>query len=135
MSQKSIMVAGKRKTAVAKVRIVPGTGNVFFNRLPYTELGLFHRLALAEPLRIYATEMGELKHDLHIKTMGGGKESQIEAARVAIARSLIALTSSDTLKKSFLKYDRNMVVQDSRRKETRKPGDSKARAKRQKSYR
>ncbi|MBX4212124.1 30S ribosomal protein S9 [Candidatus Pacearchaeota archaeon] len=135
MIHKQFIIAGKRKTAVAKVKVIPGTGKIFYNRLPSTELSLFHRLALVEPLRIYERELGELKHDLHISTLGGGKESQIEAARVGIARALIAITSSDTLKKSFMKYDRNMVVQDSRRKEARKPGDSKARAKRQKSYR
>ncbi|MBX4196703.1 30S ribosomal protein S9 [Candidatus Pacearchaeota archaeon] len=135
MSHKTLIIAGKRKTAVAKVRVLPGTGKIFYNHLPSAELTLFHRLALVEPLRIYERELGDLKHDLHISTQGGGKESQIEAARVGIARALIALTSSETLRKSFMRYDRNMVVQDSRRKETRKPGDSKARAKRQKSYR
>jgi len=39
------------------------------------------------------------------------------------------------LKKAFIKYDRNMIVPDSRRREPCKPGDSKARAKRQKSFR
>lgn len=127
---------GKRKTAVAKVRLKTGTGKIFFNYLPHTELGLFHKLALSEPVRLYEQELGEgLKYDFYIKTRGGGKESQIEAARLALARSLLAITGSDTLKKAFVAYDRNMIVQDSRRKETRKPGDSKARAKRQKSYR
>ncbi|MFH1290445.1 MAG: 30S ribosomal protein S9, partial [Nanoarchaeota archaeon] len=57
------------------------------------------------------------------------------AARLAIARTLLVITGSDVLKKAFVKYDRNMIVQDSRRKEACKPGDSKARAKRQKSFR
>jgi len=129
------IVAGKRKTAVAKVKITSGKGNVFFNHLPYSELSLFHRLALIEPLRIYEKEMGDIKNDFHITTTGGGKESQIEASRVALARALLHISGSETLRKIYIKYDRNMVVQDSRRKETRKPGDSKARAKRQKSYR
>lgn len=130
------MFGGKRKTAVAKVRLKPGKGNVFYNWLPSSELGLFHRLALAEPIRIYQSELGEdLGHDFYITTRGGGKEAQIQAARLALARALLEITGSDTLKKAFVKYDRNMIVEDSRRKETRKPGDSKARAKRQKSYR
>lgn len=136
MVSKIFLVSGKRKTAVAKAQIRPGTGMIIFNNLPYTELNLFHKLALAEPLRIYNKELGgDLKHDFHITSVGGGKESQIEAARVALARSLLKITESETLKKAFLNYDRNLLVEDFRRKETRKPGDSKARAKRQKSYR
>lgn len=129
------IVSGKRKTAVAKVRVMPGNGMVTFNKLPYTELSLFHKLALSEPLRIYEQTLGKLQYNFTITTMGGGKESQIEASRLAIAKALVEMTGSDTLKKAYIVYDRNMIVPDSRRKETRKPGDSKARAKRQKSYR
>jgi len=128
--------SGKRKTAVSKVRVIEGSGKIFYNRLPHTELSLFHRLALTEPLRIYELVLGEpLKFDFNVKTSGGGKEGQIEASRLAIAKALIAITGSDVLRKAYIKYDRNMVVADVRRKETRKPGDSRARSKRQKSYR
>lgn len=130
------LITGKRKTAVAKLRIIDGNGRIFYNHMPYTELHLFHRLSLLEPLRIYQSVLGDdLKQDFTITTHGGGKEGQIQAARLAIAKALIHLTGSTTLKKAFIKYDRNMIVPDSRRKETRKPGDSKARAKRQKSFR
>ena len=130
------IISGKRKTAVAKLTIKEGKGNIFYNYLPHTELGLFHKLSLLEPIRIYQSELGDdINYDFHITTKGGGKEGQIQAARLAIARALLKLTSSEVLKKAFIKYDRNMIVQDSRRKETRKPGDSKARAKRQKSFR
>lgn len=128
--------SGKRKTAVAKLKAVPGDGKVFFNLLPSTELGLFHKLALAEPVRIYENELGEnMKFDFYIQTSGGGKEAQIQAARLAIARALLKISGSDVLKKAYTKYDRNMIVQDARRKEPYKPGDSKPRARRQKSYR
>jgi len=128
--------SGKRKTAISKVRVKPGTGKIFYNELPQTELGLFHKLALIEPLRIYELVLGEpLKFDFFIRTSGGGKEGQIEASRLTLARALLAITGSEVLKKAFIKYDRNIIVEDPRRKETRKPGDSKARSKRQKSYR
>ena len=131
-----IIFSGKRKTAVAKLRVQAGTGKIFYNFVPHTELGLFHRLALSEPIRIFQDELGdELKYDFSIRTHGGGKEAQVQAARLAIAKSLLGITGSEVLKKAFIKYDRNMVVPDARRKETCKPGDSKARAKRQKSYR
>lgn len=130
------IVSGKRKTAVAKLRLKEGKGNIFYNGLPYTELTLFHKLALAEPLRIYEHELGELPlHDFHIKTSGGGKEAQIQAARLALAKTLVLTSGSDILKKAYLAYDRNILVADSRRKEASKPGDSAPRAKRQKSYR
>ena len=130
------IISGKRKTAIAKLRIKDGTGKIFFNHLPHSELHFFHKLALLEPIRIYQAELGErLQNDFHISTVGGGKEGQIQAARLALAKALIEITGSEVLKKAFIKYDRNMIVQDPRRKETRKPGDSKARAKRQKSYR
>jgi len=128
--------AGKRKTAIAKVKALPGNGQIFYNLLPHIELGLFHKLALSEPLRIYQQELGEeLKFNFHITTKKGGKEAQIQAARLALARALLEISSSDVLRKAYVKYDRNIIVQDARRKETRKPGDSKARAKRQKSFR
>ena len=130
------IISGKRKTAVAKLKFVEGKGNIFYNHLPIEELHLFHKLALMEPIRIYEAEIGDkLKYDFHIKTSSGGKEGQIQAARLALAKALLHLTASQTLKKAFIKYDRNIIVPDSRRKETRKPGDSKARARRQKSYR
>jgi len=130
------IISGKRKKAVAKLRLSKGSGNVFFNKLPHTLLGLFHKLALSEPLRIYEQEFEEpIKYDFYIKTSGGGRESQIQAARLAIAKALLAITGSETLRKAFISYDRNMIVSDSRRKEAYKPGDSKARSKRQKSYR
>ena len=130
------IIGGKRKTALAKVKFSQGSGKISYNSLPYNELGLFNRLALSEPIRIYQSELGdELNYDFDITTKGGGKSGQIQAARLALAKALVHITGSDTLKRAFLKYDRNMIVQDSRRKETRKPGDSKARAKRQQSFR
>jgi len=128
--------SGKRKTAIAKVRVKAGSGKVFYNKLPHEELGLFHKLALSEPIRIYQLELGEdLKYDLFIKTKGGGKEGQIQAARLAVARALLEISGSEVLKKAYVKYDRNIIVQDARRREAYKPGDSKARARRQKSFR
>ncbi|MBS3077834.1 30S ribosomal protein S9 [Candidatus Pacearchaeota archaeon] len=135
-SPEQMIFAGKRKTAVAKVRVHPGNGLIYFNYLPHIELGMFHKLALIEPIRIYQQVLGEEpKYDFHVKAVSGGKEAQIQAARLAIARALLEISGSDILKKAYISYDRNIIVQDSRRKEACKPGDSKARARRQKSYR
>ena len=132
---KTLMVSGKRKTSVAKARIVNGTGIITLNRIPHTLLNPFHRLAIEEPLRIAKKIVNEINYDIHIKIFGGGRESQVEAARLALARALFAKTKSQKLKEAFNAYDKHLLVADVRRKEAYKPGDSKARAKRQTSYR
>ena len=135
-SNKPIMVvAGKRKSAVAKVRIFEGSGHISYNRKTQAALPFFHRTALEEPLAIAREILGSVKYDFTITAAGGGRESQIQAARLGIAKALVAVTKSVDLKKTYVAYDRNLLVADTRRKETYKPGDSKARAKRQKSYR
>ena len=135
MSKEKIVVSGKKKTSVAKVKISEGSGSVFYNKIPYEKLETFHRLALEEPIQIFKDGFGDFKFSIEIKTNGGGKEAQIQAARLGIAKALVKFTNNLDLKKAFLKYDRNMLVADVRKKEARKPGDSKARAKRQTSYR
>lgn len=135
MSQKMIIVGGKRKTAVAKARIREGKGNIFYNGISYEKLRMLHRLILSEPIGIYKRTIGEMKHDIEVTTSGGGIEGQIQAARLAIAKALVRVSGSEELRKAIVAYDRNMLVADIRRKETRKPGDSKARARRQTSYR
>jgi len=132
----NIIVSGKRKSAVAKAAIKHGSGKVTINKRPYeNNNSLFQRLLLKEPIGIAKKVLGDFKFDIAVSVVGGGNESQIEAARLAIAKSLVKFTKSAELKKAFLEYDRSMLVADTRRKEPYKPGDSKARSKRQKSYR
>ena len=71
--------------------------------------------------------------DIDIQVNGGGANGQADAIRLAIARALVE--HDKKLKKTFDDYDRLLLVADVRRKEACKPNDSKARAKRQKSYR
>jgi len=132
MSQKIITTSGKRKRAIARATLRAGTGIVRFNnRLLSTVEPEMLRLKLAEPLILAEG----VKVDVSVKAMGGGVMSQIEAARLAIARALLEFTKDEKLKNIFLNYDRHLLVADVRRKEMCKPNDSKARAKRQKSYR
>jgi len=133
--QDKIITAGKRKTAVAKALIVPGNGEIKINKKPYQQLTYFKRLMIEEPVELTKQTLGNFNYNLSISISGGGQESQIEAARLAIAKALVKFTKSTELKKAFLAYDRNLLIADTRRKEAYKPGDSKARAKRQKSYR
>ena len=54
---------------------------------------------------------------------------------MAIAKAIVKFTKDDNLRAAFLAYDRNLLIADTRRKEACKPGDSKARAMRQTSFR
>ena len=135
MSDLLFRTSGKRKTSVAKIKVLNGSGKILYNNFLIDNLKMFHNLSLLEPVRIYESLFEKFPYNLEIKTNGGGKESQIQAARLAIAKALVNLTKKSELKEGYLKYDRHMLVADVRRKEQRKPGDSKARAKRQKSYR
>ncbi len=132
---KKITANGKRKTSIAKATIQSGAGHILINRVPYQNLDFMKKLSIEEPVEITKNTLGEFKFDIHVNVKGGGNESQIEASRLAVARALIAFTKSEELKKSFLRYDKNLLVADTRRKEAYKPGDSKARRKRQKSFR
>lgn len=131
-----LTVSGKRKTAIAKAYISEGEKVVTINRRNYNNLHLLDKLKIEEPLKIAENVLGEdLKLSVHVKVKGGGEKGQIEAARLAIARALVQFTKSAALRKAYVDYDRSLLVADVRRKEAYKPGDSKARRKRQKSYR
>jgi small subunit ribosomal protein S9 len=133
--QEKIMVSGKRKTAIAKALIKQGSGEIKINKKPYQHLPDFKKLMIQEPVEIAKQILGSFNFDIGVNIKGGGQESQIEAARLAIAKALVKFTKSVELRKAFLAYDRNLLIADVRRKEPYKPGDSKARKLRQKSYR
>lgn len=135
MNESKIVVSGKRKRAVAKARIMEGKGNITINKENYQKLNYLDRLRIEEPLRIAKDVLGDLKFDVEIFVNGGGEKGQIEASRLALARAISEFSNSPELTNAFLRYDRNLLIADVRRKETYKPGDSKARRKRQKSYR
>ena len=132
---KNIHTSGKRKTAVARATLKQGKGIVRINNTPIELINpKMSRLKLMEPL-IIAGDAAD-KVDIDIDVFGGGRTSQAEAARLAIAKALVSSTKSDKLKEMFLNYDRNLLVADVRRKEIAKPNrHGQARAKVQKSYR
>jgi small subunit ribosomal protein S9 len=133
--EKNIVLSGKRKTSIAKATIKEGNGVILINKTPYENLDFFKKLSISEPIEITKRILGNFNFDINVIVHGGGSESRIEAARLAIAKTIIAFTKSNELKKAFNKYDKNLLVADVRRKEAYKPGDSKARKKRQKSFR
>jgi len=130
-----IITSGKRKTAIARAVLMEGTGKITINKKPYGKLNFFDNLKIQEPLRIAEQIIGKLKYDIAVNIKGSGEKSQIEAARLAIARALVEVSKSKELHAAYMAYDRSLLVADVRRKEAYKPGDSRARAKRQTSYR
>ena len=125
---------GKRKTSVARATITKGKGALYINNesLETYVSNDLSRLKVTEPLII--SELSG-KYDIKVNVFGGGVSSQVDAIRQAIAKALVEITGSDELKKTFIDYDRSLIVADTRFKEMKKPNNSHARAKRQKSYR
>lgn len=131
---KSVHVSGRRKQAIARASLREGTGKVRVNKVLLDQFQPYVlRMRMMEPLLL----SGELanKVDINVVVEGGGISGQSDAARLAIARSLVEFSKGDKLKKTFLDYDRMLLVADVRQNEPSKPNDSKPRAKRQKSYR
>lgn len=130
---KIIHVSGSRKRAMARATLSLGNGVVRVNKalIDFVQ-PMMYRDKIREPI-VLAGDIAK-KVDIKIVVKGGGPSSQAEAARLAIARALEKYDNS--LRQTFLEYDRTLLVADVRQKETHKPrSQGKARAKRQKSYR
>jgi ribosomal protein S9 len=136
---KKIISSGKRKTAIAKAVLLPSLDKreITLNNKDINSIYYLDKLKLEEPLKIAEKILGKDKTNfkVNISVFGGGEKSQISAARLALAKVIIQSTQSQELRKAFFDYDKHLLVADVRRKEAYKPGDSKARRKRQKSYR
>ncbi len=134
MAKKVINTSGKRKTATARAAVMKGSGKVRINKTPLEivepELA---RLKMEEPLFIAGKKADKL--DIKVNVEGGGIMGQADAVRTAIARGIVEYTNDSELKEQYLAYDRTLLVNDTRVKETKKPMGRGARAKRQKSYR
>ncbi|TKJ17639.1 30S ribosomal protein S9 [Candidatus Woesearchaeota archaeon B3_Woes] len=130
---KIIHTKGKRKRAVARATLKEGRGIIKINSklLNVMEPKLV-RMKIREPVILAGDTINKV--NISVNVFGGGIMSQADAARLAIAKSLVQYNKK--LEKTFLDYDRQLLVADVRRKETHKPNShGKARAKRQKSYR
>jgi len=131
---KIVHVSGKRKRAIAKATLKPGKGIVKINNILIDNFTpKLARMKIREPLLLADTIAKKI--DISVRVSGGGYMAQAEAVRLAIARAIVESSKSNAVREAFLKYDRHLLIADVRRKEMCKPNDSKARAKRQKSYR
>jgi small subunit ribosomal protein S9 len=131
---KIINTSGKRKTAIARATLKPGNGRVRINSVPLEIYGTeLIRLKIAEPLLLMPNALDGV--DATIDVAGGGTMGQAEAIRTALARGIVEWHNDPQIKDAFVAYDRTLLVNDSRQKETKKPHGRGARAKFQKSYR
>ncbi|RXE55186.1 30S ribosomal protein S9 [Methanoculleus taiwanensis] len=131
---KIINTSGKRKTAVARATLKSGNGRIRINSVPLEIYGTeLIRMKISEPLLLIPTAFDGI--DANIDVHGGGVMGQAEAVRTAIARGIVDWHNDPQIKDVFLTYDRTLLVNDSRQKETKKPHGRGARKKFQKSYR
>tara|TARA_B100000745_G_C20007412_1_gene342124 strand:+ start:58 stop:453 length:396 start_codon:yes stop_codon:yes gene_type:complete len=113
---------GKRKTAIAQVRIYPGQGQITINEKPIGEVFPLPALqsVILEPMKL--TSMVN-KFNIVAKVHGGGVTSQAGAMRHGIARALLV---SDGNLRPILKQNK-MLTRDDRIKESKKYGLKRAR--------
>ena len=122
MTTETTTTTGRRKEAVARVRMRPGTGTITINgrALDNYFTSATHRQMLTQPLRDTNTEV---LYDVDATIDGGGVAGQAGALRHGIARALVEVNEElrGTLKKAGL------LTRDSRKKESKKYGLKKAR--------
>jgi small subunit ribosomal protein S9 len=113
---------GKRKSAIARVWLMPGSGNITVNRRSFEEYFPLetHKTLVQEPLRLTHT-LGQ--YDVLITVRGGGISGQAAAIRHGISKSLLQTDGAlrPTLKQA------GFLTRDSRIKERKKYGQKKAR--------
>jgi len=128
MAKKEVIhCVGKRKKAIARATLRPGTGKIRINDKPLELLEpKYARLRIEEPLIL----AGDVVKNVDIDVKGGGIFGQVDAIRVAICRALARFERK--LKNIFMEYDRCLLVSDPRRTEPHKPSRSTAGPRRKK---
>ncbi|MFB6361340.1 MAG: 30S ribosomal protein S9 [Halobacteriales archaeon] len=127
--------SGKKKTAIARATVRDGDGRVRINGRPIELVDPeTSRLKMLEPFRIAGEELREAV-DISVTVDGGGISGQADAVRTAIARALVEFTGDMELRDAFMTFDRTLLVNDVRQRESKKWGGPGARARYQKSYR
>ena len=123
MAEKPLtQTTGRRKAAIARVRIRPGTGTITINKRALEDYfpNDTHRMVITEPLRLTSLEE---TYDIDATMNGGGTTGQAGALRLGIARALIEVDPElrPALKKA------GFLTRDAREKESKKYGLKKAR--------
>ena len=114
---------GKRKKAVAKACIKPGTGKIRINSVQLDFIQPRYRQMRIKEALIIAGESAK-KFDVNVNVKGGGVWGQADAARTAIANALAY--QDDSIRQADIDYDRTLLISDVRRTEPHKPSRSTA---------
>jgi small subunit ribosomal protein S9 len=131
---KVFVARGKRKESIARATITEGKGVVRLNSMNISGLSnRYVRDIIMEPLRYVGPQANDV--DISISAIGGGMMGQAQAARTAIANALVMYFETLNLREKFLEIDKSLIIEDTRRVETKKFRGPKARARFQKSYR
>lgn len=123
-SESSVYATGKRKTAVARVWLTPGTGAMTVNRKAIDQYFERETSVMVARQSLELLEIAD-KYDVKAFVAGGGHSAQAEAVRHGVARALIA---EDAERRRALKRAGHLT-RDSRQKERKKPGQPAARKK------
>lgn len=116
--------SGGRKTAIARVQLVPGSGaTIFVNGKPASEYFQNNAVYLQTLLSVNDVVKTEAKYDAHVLVTGGGLSAQAQAVRLALSKAFVELFPD--YRKSFKKP--GFLTRDARIKERRKYGLKKAR--------
>nr|YP_009394399.1 ribosomal protein S9 [Leptosiphonia brodiei]ARW62961.1 ribosomal protein S9 [Leptosiphonia brodiei] len=114
---------GRRKTSVARVNLIPGSGKLIINGLPgesYLQFSPNYLRISCSPLNLLGLNK---EYDIYVKTQGGGLTGQADAIRLGLARALCNINSDNRV---MLKSE-GLLSRDSRSKERKKYGLRKAR--------
>ena len=115
---------GRRKTSVARVYLLKGTGKLTINKRDYKEFFPVAMLQtkVEQPFNLTDT-LGQ--YDIKVNVAGGGVNGQAEAVRLGISRALVEVSADY---KTLLKAE-GLMTRDPRMVERKKPGQPKARKK------
>jgi len=124
MAQDRFYATGKRKHAIARVWLTPGTGKVTVNNMEVDEYfgQIFKSHQITKPFKV--TDTSE-QYDVLATLKGGGKSAQVDALCHGIARALLEVSTETRLP---LKQS-GFLTRDPRMKERKKYGQKGARAK------
>lgn len=113
---------GRRKTAVARIYLSEGKGNITVNKREFKEYfpSLILQYIVMQPLNLIGVPE---KYDIKVNLDGGGPKGQAEALRLAISRALVEI---DAEARKELKAA-GFMTRDPREVERKKPGQPKAR--------
>ena len=116
---------GRRKTSVARVRLIPGNGLIKINGRAgddYLNFNPLHLNSIKAPLQTLGLENS---YDIFVNVFGGGLTGQADAIKLAVSRALCEVNEEY---RPLLKKE-GLLTRDSRVVERKKPGQKKARKK------